>query len=104
MLVNQYLCHGLWLAESEAVSQSDAMMQILVNSLGPGKFWKSGSVVAKAPNNTNCSCWTEASHESEWVIQFNDAYLREQSTKRVCSKKHLQLDMDKVQPHICHLQ
>ena len=30
----------------------------------------------------------------EGVIQFNDAYLREQSTKHVCSKKHLQLDMD----------
>ena len=30
-LVNQDLCHGLWLAESKAVSQSDAMIQILVN-------------------------------------------------------------------------
>ena len=33
-------------------------------------------------------------HGSEWIIQFNDAYLREQSTKRVFSKKHSQLDMN----------
>ena len=30
MLVNQDLSYGLWLANCEAVSQADAMMQILV--------------------------------------------------------------------------
>ena len=30
----------------------------------------------------------------KWVIQFYDANLHEQSTKCVCSKKHLQLDMN----------
>ena len=28
------------------------------------------------------------------VIQFHNAYLREQSAKRVCPKKQLQLDMN----------
>ena len=31
MLTNMEFCHGFWLAESEAVSQSDAMTQIYVN-------------------------------------------------------------------------
>ena len=33
MLLNQDLCHGFWLAESEAVSQSDAMISV------PIRFW-----------------------------------------------------------------
>ena len=41
---------------------------------------------------------------SESVIQFNKAYLHEQSTNQVCPKKHYQLDMDLVQPFNCHLQ
>ena len=42
--------------------------------------------------------------DDKWVIQLKDAYLHEQSPKHVCNKEHLQLDMNKVQLHICHMQ